>query len=147
RGSGRTPTTCRGAASCRRLPERPARLAQKHVIEARPVQLHGQQLQVGAIEQSKDGRHRLLAAVHIQMDGAVFETRLSDEGFALDQVESAPLLAGDAEGDHVARDRTLQLLRRTFGDDLAVVDDRDAVAKSVRLVEVVGREEYGRAAI
>ena len=81
------------------------------------------------------------------MDGAVFEARLSDEGFALDQVESAPLLAGDAEGDHVARDRTLQLLRRTFGDDLAVVDDRDAVAKRVRLVEVVGREEYGRAAI
>src|SRR5712691_3198110 len=81
------------------------------------------------------------------MDGAVLEARLSDEGLAPDQVERTLLLPGDAEGHHVNRDRTLQLLRRAFGDDLAVVDDRDAVAQRIRLVEVVRREEYGRAAI
>src|SRR3989442_6438798 len=79
------------------------------------------------------------------MDGAVLEPRLADERFALDQVERALLIARDAEGDDVARDRTLQILGLAFANDLAVVDDRDAFAQRVRLVKLVRRKEDGGA--
>ena len=53
---------------------------------------------------------------------------------------------GDLEVDEVAGDLRLEVVRGVAGDDLAVVDDDDAVAELVGLVEVVRGEEDGRAA-
>ena len=81
------------------------------------------------------------------MDGGVLQVRLADERLVLDEVESALLLARHAESDNVAGNRTLQLRGRAFGDDLAVVDDRHAVGQCVGLVEVMGGEKDGGAAV
>ena len=51
-----------------------------------------------------------------------------------------------ADDDRVGRHPPLELLGRAVGDDLAVVHDHHAVAQRVRLLEVVRREEDGRAA-
>ena len=42
-------------------------------------------------------------------------------------------------------DQRLELAGRALGDDLAAVDDGDAVGELVGLVEVLGREQHGRA--
>src|SRR6266571_3340439 len=81
------------------------------------------------------------------MDGAALEPRFADERLVLDEVERALLLARHAESDNVAGNRTLQLRGRAFGDDLAVVDDRHAVGQCVGLVEVMGGEKDGGAAV
>jgi hypothetical protein len=61
------------------------------------------------------------------------------------QLHDLLAVAVDADRQHVAGDLALELARRALGDDLAVVDDRQAVAQRVRLLEVVGREEDGGA--
>ena len=73
--------------------------------------------------------------------------RLADERLSLEQLEHAVARAVGADDDDVAGDLPLQLVGRAEGDDLAVVDDRDAVAERVRLLEVVRRQEHGRAGV
>src|SRR2546422_7665772 len=51
------------------------------------------------------------------------------------------LVAGDPDRDDVRADRGLQLRGTSLGDDLAQVDDRDALAELVRLFHVLGRQE------
>src|SRR5713101_2549358 len=53
----------------------------------------------------------------------------------------------DGQRDDVAGDFTLQLLWSSFGHDLAVVDDRDPVAKRIGLVQVMSGQKHGGAAI
>ena len=53
--------------------------------------------------------------------------------------------AVDAERDDVAGHLPLELVGGALGDDLAVVDDREAVGQGVGLLEVVGRQEDRRA--
>ena len=53
----------------------------------------------------------------------------------------------DLERDEVAGDPPLELGGAAGRDDLAVVDDEDAVAQRVRLVEVVRREQRGGAVL
>src|SRR5579859_7710265 len=69
------------------------------------------------------------------------QARLAHEGLRSKQRQRAIHLAAETESDHVPRDLVFQLLGRTFGDDAPVVDDRQAVAQSVRLFEVVGGEK------
>src|SRR5437868_14120190 len=78
------------------------------------------------------------------MDGPVLQLRLADEWLSLDQLKRALLVAGDGEGDDVSGDCAIQRLGRVFRDDLSVVDDRDAVAQRIRLVEVMRCHEYRR---
>ena len=54
---------------------------------------------------------------------------------------------GDLEDDQVAGDLRLEVVGGVGGDDLAAVDDDDAVAQRVGLVEVVGGEEHRRPAL
>ena len=57
---------------------------------------------------------------------------------------SCVLLAAQRQRDGVARDPLLELGRRSFGDDRAVVDDQDAVGERVGLIHVVRGEEHRR---
>ena len=70
---------------------------------------------------------------------------LADVRLVADQVEDALASAVDAERDDVAGDLALELVGGALGHDLAVVDDRQPVAQRVGLLEVVGRQEDGRA--
>ena len=45
----------------------------------------------------------------------------------------------------LATDAVLELVGRSFGDHLAVVDHRDRVRQTVRLVQVLGCQQHGRA--
>ena len=111
------------------------------------MQLHRHQLQAGAVEQAQDCGHRHLAPIHIKKDGAVLELRFAHKRLVFDHVEGPLLIARDAESHHVASDRAFQILGGALGDDLSVIDDGDAVAERVRLVEVVRGEKHRRAAV
>jgi len=49
------------------------------------------------------------------------------------------------DAQRAAADGCLQASRRSLGDDLAAVDDRDAVGELIGLVEVLGAEQHRRA--
>ena len=51
----------------------------------------------------------------------------------------------DDDLDPLAADLRLELVRGAAGDDLPVVDDRDRVGQLVGLLEVLGRQQEGRA--
>ena len=53
--------------------------------------------------------------------------------------------AGQVDLEALAADAVLQLVGRAVGDDGAAVDDRDAVGEPLGLVEVLGRQQDGRA--
>src|SRR4029077_13214349 len=85
---------------------------------------------------------------HAQDDAAVLEP---DRANARQVVQAGlvggGLALGDGElDDVVAAQPGDQLARGAQGDDLAVVDDRDAIAKALGLVHVVRRQQDGAAA-
>ena len=53
---------------------------------------------------------------------------------------------GEAHLYAVPAHALLQLVRRALGDHEAVIDDGDAVSQAVRFVQILRREEDGRAA-
>ena len=59
-------------------------------------------------------------------------------------VACAAVVQPDLEA--LAADAVLELVGRALGDDAAVVDDRDPVGEAVGLVEVLRRQQHGRAA-
>jgi hypothetical protein len=73
--------------------------------------------------------------------------RLADERHRLDDRQDGRAGAVDADRDHVAGDLLLQLVGRALGDDPALIDDREPIGERVGLLEVVGREEDGRAGL
>ena len=112
------------------------------------MQLHRPELHPRRVEKAKDGGHRHLAAIDVEPHQPILARRLADEVLCLEQLESSLLLVtSDADRDHVAGDRAFQLLGSSFGDDLPVVDDGDAVAERVRLVQVVRGQKDGDAAL
>ena len=54
--------------------------------------------------------------------------------------------ASETEREDGVAESGLQLARRSFGDDLAVVDDHELLAKTVGLFEVLRREQHRSAA-
>ena len=65
----------------------------------------------------------------------------------MQQLHDLVAVAVDADRHDVAGDLALELVRRALGHDPAVVDDREAVAQRVGLLEVVGRQEDGGAGL
>ena len=120
---------------------------QEHVVERRPGDGDRADADLLAVESPHDLGDRA---------GAVLDVQREPVGLGDDPLESGQ--AGErrlGRRDVGALDRYrhdvvthlgLQLLRRALGDDLAVVDDRQAIAQLVGLLEVLRGEEHGRAA-
>ena len=71
----------------------------------------------------------------------------AERGAADGGARRADVAHSDGDGDDVVAHRRLQLLGGALGDDDAAVDDREPVAELVGLVEVLRREEDGRAGV
>ena len=131
--------------SCRRLAERAAGLAEEDVVQAGPVEGEGRQRDPRPVQEPDDLGGRGLAAVDVEAECPVLLGELADERLPL---EDGAGRRGGTIGPHqddVTGDLPLQLLGGALGDDLAVVDDGDAVAERVGLLEIVGGEEDGGA--
>ena len=146
------PTRCRRrlslAASASRS-DRPVRV-RKTSSRVGPVHLDRVEGDAGGVEvaqQAGNGPSRALhpaadpAAVDLDVAVAVAE-RAEPLGGLTDPVE-----VGDLEVDEVAGHLGLEVVGGVGGDDAALVDDDDAVAQGVGLVEVVGGEEHRGSAL
>src|SRR5215467_4518460 len=134
--------------SGRDLPQRASGAAQEDVVEAWPAERHGVHLHVGLMKRTKDGRHRALATLHVDAYPVVVSAQRivvavrrqpaknPERGLALAVATAHP------ERDHIAGYRALELVGAALGDDTAVVDDRDAVAELVGLVQVMRGQEH-----
>ena len=76
-----------------------------------------------------------------------FAARLAHEGLIADRRQDEFAIAVDAERDHVTGDLALERVRRPLRDDHSVVDDREPVGERVGLLEVMRRQEDGRAVL
>ncbi len=100
-----------------------------------------------AVEDPQDLRDGRVALVDIEADELVLAARLADEGLIADGGQDPLAIAVDAERDHVAGDLALERVGRALRDDHPVVDDREPVGERVGLLEVVRRQEDGRAVL
>ena len=138
----------RRSRSCRLLAQRAPGLAEEDVVEARLGErdrCRGSKPAAsrrGAAAARRSRRRRRRAGRRRPRRRDASRTN----GIASTSVRTARRVAVDADRDDVAGDLLLELVGRALGDDPAVVDDREAVAERVGLLEVVGREEDRRAA-
>ena len=102
---------------------------------------------IRCVERANDADERLgpLRRVHHQAGLVGLEHRLLAGDFEQDAGREFPLLLGHDRLDDRSADPRLELVGRTLGDELAVVDDPDAVSEVVDLLEVLGRHEQRRA--
>ena len=100
-----------------------------------------------AVEQPEHERQARLTVCDVDPHDAVHEARLAHEGLGGEQLADELRGRVDADRDDVTGDGPLELGPGTARDDAAVVDDGQAVAQRVRLIEVVGRQEHGGAAV
>ena len=102
----------------------------------------GQVQQLGAlithrIEQRRNGLVRL---AHVQTNQAIVVADRFDSGQRAPSIESIAIRkAGFKFNDVVTPETVNQIGRRTFGDDLAVIHDCQAVTQALGLVHVVRR--------
>src|SRR3712207_2983347 len=121
--------------------ERPSRLLQKHVVQARFVEPQVGDLEVFGIQ----GAHHVgeVAGPLVEADGD--GTGLG--GDLLSEAPQNPRDGGALSGLHRrgldagASDLGLQRLRRVLGDYLAAIYDPDPVRQHVGLLEVLGRQK------
>jgi hypothetical protein len=125
---------------------------EEHVVERRRADVepgHGQPLVAERDEQVRpvlagglggDADARLG-----HLDGGVVE-RLEAAGDGCGPISGVGA-ALDVDVEYLAADPSLEVGRRPLGDDGAVEDDRQPVAELVGLLEVLGREEDGGAAV
>src|SRR6266496_1938425 len=85
------------------------------------------------------GREREPVAVDVPVGGAVGE-----RSQRLDRLIGGGIVA-QAEVDHVGAELGLELVRGSFGDDAAAVDDDDRGGEPVDLLEVLGGQQDGAA--
>src|SRR5438552_1395108 len=99
------------------------------------------------VKSAQDFEERPAAVRGVRAHAFVEDRSASDTGDRAGDFESPGptllerLVAGNPDRDDVRADRGLQLRGTSFGDDLAQVDNRDALAELVRLFHVLGREE------
>src|SRR5581483_6795155 len=118
-----------------RVPDRLAGIGHEHVVKRGPGHAHRLDRDRQAREQLG---HEVLPRLHRERHQALVHARLEAE--YLVQRADGGLVVRGADLDAVLADRGLQRLRRVDGDDVPVVDDRDAVAV-LRLVHVMRGEE------
>src|SRR6185503_643693 len=99
----------------------------------------------GGVERAHQRQRLDIALLDGDADGLIGGAGVAHAGLAGQERDRLVGGGADLEGDDVAGDAALELGGGAGGDDLAVVDDEDAVAERVRLVEVVGGEEDGGA--
>src|SRR6266705_2328039 len=99
------------------------------------------------VKSAQDFEERPAAVRGVRAHAFVEDRGASDTGDRAGDFESPGptlferLVAGDPDCDDVRADRGLQLRGTSLGDDLAQVDNRDALAQLVRLLHVLGRQE------
>src|SRR2546427_2613064 len=99
------------------------------------------------VKSAQDFEKRPAAVRGVRADAFVEDRGASDTGDRARDFESPGptlferLVASDPDRDDVRADRGLQLRGTSLGDNLAQVDDRDALAELVRLFHVLGRQE------
>ena len=132
------------AAARARVPQGPAGLAQEHVVQAglgQPERPDGQARLVEQPEQPGQGGR---AVAGVQPDRVALHGEVAHGGLP-GQLGGRPRggvrVAGDQD-DRVARHLLLQRARGAFRDHRPVIDDHDAVAEHVGLVQVVRGQEH-----
>ena len=149
------------AAAISSPPPRPARLLalgrllggvsgerEEHVVERGPVDLEVLELHAGLVEPSHGLREYARAGADRHADRAALALRLPRPvGHRPERLERTIAVGGLTEDDldALAAVAVLQLVGRALGDHAAVVDHRDLVGQVVGLLEVLRREENGRA--
>src|SRR5438876_6985326 len=99
------------------------------------------------VESAQDFEERPAPVRGVRAHAFVEDCGASDTGDRTGDFESPGptlferLVAGDPDCDNVRADRSLQFRGTSLGDDLAQVDNRDALAQLVRLLHVLGRQE------
>src|SRR5215471_8856878 len=117
-----------GGLGSGRIAQGMASLLQEDVVQAGSTHCNRLQLETGPVEQAEHRWHRCIATVDVQSDALGFGRRLSNVGLRPKQLECAVAIAVEPECDDVAGDFAFKLLGRTFGDDPAVVNDRESIA-------------------
>src|SRR5688572_29161869 len=135
----------RAASGGRLLAERSAGVPEEHVVEAGAGQGQGLGAESGTVEHADQVRDGDVALVDVEPDEIVLVARLAHERLVANGLQDGFGGPVDADGDDVPGDLALQLVGGAVSDDLAVVDDRQPVGQGVRLLDVMGRQEYGRA--
>ena len=124
--------------------QRSAGDGEEDVVERRPRQVDRHQRRARLVEQPHQLDEGALAVVDGEAQRGAAAGDVADAGMAADRLPRPLDVAADLQRDDVAGDAPLQLVRRAFGDDAAVVDDQQPIGERVRLVEVVGGQEDGR---
>src|SRR5579884_1074428 len=138
------PAPGRGAGGLGLVAQRVPGGAQEHVVQARTAERDRLQRQAGAVEQAEDGRQRRLAPLDVQADAVVLAARLAHERLRRQQRRRGGRVAVHAEQHDVAGYLALERVGGALGDDLPVIDDRQAVAQRVGLLQVVRGQEHRR---
>jgi hypothetical protein len=137
-----------GSRSSRRsmgiLPQRAAGESEEDVVERRVADRQCADLDAGIVERAHQRQRLRLAVVDGDTEAAVGRRDVASEAA---QGLGGACRVVDLECHEVARDPALELGRRALGDDLAVIDDEDAIAERVGLLEVVRGEQDRRPAL
>ena len=127
--------------------ERAAGLREEDVVERRLVQPQVGDLQALGVERADDVGERLLGLAQAHRDALDRAAAILAEALEHAATAARSARVGGDRLERRAPDLGLQLGRRALGDDLAVVDDADAVGEDVGLLEVLRGEEHGHAVV
>src|SRR6266566_6318017 len=122
--------------------ERAARLRQEDVVERRLVQPQVCDLDSRVVERPDDVGKPGLSRLQTNGDTLGRAPGIPETGKDVGQSRRLLGIGGDRL-DGRAADLGFELVGRSLGDDVAVVDDPDPVGENVRLLEVLSRQKDG----
>src|SRR5512132_2362239 len=126
----------------RRRSPRASDLRQEHVVERRLVEPQVCNIDSRVVERPDDVGKADLSRIQTDRDALRRAAGIPETGKHVGQSRRVVGIGRDRLDGRPA-DFSLELVGRALGDDVAVVDDPDAVGENVRLLEVLGCQKDG----
>src|SRR5437870_11641117 len=129
------------------LPQVPAGEADENILKARLARRKVQKLRTTVLDRLQQRRNRQMRFAHVEAEEAVIMAHGFDSGQCAPDIQRCAIrIAANRELDHMMPAQTLdEIRRRALRNDLAMIDNDQAVAETLGLVHVVSREQHGRA--
>src|SRR5207249_3142536 len=106
-----------------------------------------QKLRTTVLDRLQQRRNRQMRFAHVEAEEAVIMAHGFDSGQCAPDIQRCAIrIAADRELDHMMPAQTLdEIRRRALRNDLAMIDNDQAIAETLGLIHVVSREQHGPA--
>ena len=102
---------------------------EEHIVQGGAGQLNGEEFDLGRVQGPHKAQEQLIAVVDGQAQDVVGRIDFADGRVAGQDSAGGFGRAFDFNGDDVAGDAAFEFVGRSLGDEIAVVDDQDAIAE------------------